>query len=141
MPKTCYTENCNNNVFSNNRCLRCQHLRTDDKWLKSSKGKITPKVKESSLKPTTSKRIKPISDKKLEELKEYRLLRDAYMKNHDICEVKGCSRLAQDLHHKKPRAYYLCDTSIFMATCRQCHTKIESEDSWARENGYKLNHL
>lgn len=139
--KTCKANQCDNNVFSNLYCKFCQHLRTDDKWLKSSKGKITPKVKDNSLKPTKSKRIKPISDKKLEELKEYRLLRDAYMKNHEICEVKGCSRLSQDLHHKKPRAYYLCDTSIFMATCRQCHTKIESEDAWARENSYKLNHL
>ena len=141
MPRICYTENCNNNVFSNNRCKFCQHLRTDDKWLKSSKGKITPKVKDNILKPTTSKRIKPISDNKLDELKEYRLLRDAYMKNHEICEVKGCNRLANDLHHKKPRAYHLCDVNIYMSVCRRCHIKIESEDAWARENGYKLNHL
>lgn len=138
MPKTCYTENCNNNVFSNNRCLRCQNSRTDDKWLKSSKGKITPKVKESSLKPTKSKRIKPISDKQLIRLAEYRLLRDEYMKNHEICEVKGCSRLAQDLHHSRSREYYLNDVKVFLAVCRLCHTRIHSEDKWARDNGYLL---
>jgi hypothetical protein len=77
----------------------------------------------------------------LSKLKEYRVLRDEYMRSNTICEVDGCGRLADDMHHKKPRAYHLCDVSIFMAVCRSCHTRIESDDIWARSKGYKLNHL
>jgi hypothetical protein len=77
----------------------------------------------------------------LGKLKEYRMLRDAYMSGNPICEVSGCGRVANDLHHRKPRAHHLCDVSIFMAVCRGCHTKIESDDIWARSKGYKLNHL
>ena len=84
MSKTCYTENCNNNVFSNNRCLRCQHLRTDDKWLKSSKGKITPKVKESSLKPIKSKQIKPKIRKPTGELQ---LFLKRYSECKGLCQI------------------------------------------------------
>ena len=141
MAKICLTDSCFNPVFSHNRCKFCQNSRTDDKWLKSSKGKITPKVKESTLKPPKSKRIKPISDKQLVRLAEYRLLRDAYMKNHEICEVKGCNRLAQDLHHSRSREYYLNDVKVFLAVCRLCHTRIHSEDKWARDNGYLLNSI
>jgi hypothetical protein len=85
--------------------------------------------------------IKPISDSQSKRLAEYRKVRDEFMKTKNVCEVFGCYNKPTDLHHKKPRAYHLCDVSIFMAVCRPCHTKIESEDSWARENGYKLNHL
>lgn len=87
--------------------------------------------------------IAPISEKKAKELVEYRKLRDEYMKAHRVCEVKSevCTGKSEDLHHRKPRAYHLTDVSVFLATCRQCHEKIERDDSWARKKGFKLNHL
>lgn len=88
-------------------------------------------------------KIRPISDKKQKELAEYRKLRDKYMKEHPYCEVGSgvCTSKATDLHHKKPRAYHLLDVSVYMAVCRSCHMAIERDDAWAREHGYKLNHL
>lgn len=85
------------------------------------------------------RRIKPISDKLAKELVEYRKLRDEYLKENPNCEICGYHKV--ELHHKKPRAYHLTDVSIFMSVCRKCHTRIENEDKWARDNGYKLNHL
>ena len=113
-------------------------------WLKIKASNEVSTTKPYNLSKTTkssAKRIKSVSDKMLGKLKEYRMLRDAYMSGNPICEVSGCGRVADDLHHRKPRAYHLCDVSIFMAVCRLCHTRIESDDTWARSKGYKLNHL
>lgn len=101
------------------------------------------KVKAKSAQKKKRSVIAPISEKKAKELVLYRKLRDEYMKAHPVCEVKSevCTGRSEDLHHKKPRAYYLTDVSVFMAVCRSCHEKIEREDSWAREKGFKLNHL
>ena len=133
MPKTCLTDNCNNPIFSHKFCKYCQHNRKDDKWLTTLEKR---KSVTTGLKSTKNTKIKSVSNKKLEELKQYRILRDEYMSNHTICEVKDCNRLAEDLHHSKNRAYYLCDVSVFKAVCRLCHTRIHSEDKWARDNGY-----
>lgn len=84
--------------------------------------------------------IKPVSDKKKKELVLYRKLRDEYMKKNPVCE--WCrAKLSSDLHHKKPRAYYLCDVSVFSALCRECHDRCEKDDAAARKAGFKLNHL
>jgi hypothetical protein len=84
--------------------------------------------------------IKSVSYKQHEKLKEYRILRDAYMEEHKLCEV--CTKYASnDLHHKCSRGKHLCNINTFMAVCRACHERIHREDSWARENGYLLSKL
>lgn len=82
------------------------------------------------------KQIAPVSTKQAKKLSEYRKLRDQYMAGHPRCEVCGC--VSTDLHHKKPRASYLCDVAVFMAVCRPCHDRIHSDDAWARSKGYLL---
>jgi homoserine trans-succinylase len=101
------------------------------------------KVKAKAVQKKKRSPIAPISEKKAKELVEYRRVRDEYMKTHPTCEVRSevCTGKSEDLHHKKPRAYHLMDVSVFMAVCRSCHQKIERDDKWARENGFKLNHL
>ena len=107
--------------------------------LLSKKGSDTNQKKKSRLKPISKGRIKKCSAKQAERLKEYRKVRDEYLREHPTCEI--CGKTPVELHHKKPRAYYLTDVSVFMSVCRSCHIRIESHDAWARENGYKLNHL
>lgn len=88
-------------------------------------------------------RIKPIGDKKMAEYAVYRPLRDKFLRENKFCEIKapGCTIKATQVHHKKPRAHYLCDVSIFAASCTNCNLYVESHDAWARERGFKLNHL
>lgn len=85
------------------------------------------------------KRNKPInrvSDKHREELKEYSKIRyDYFMLNH-FCEI--CGEAATDIHHKARRGKNLNNTETWMPVCRPCHTKIESNGKWARENGYLI---
>ena len=88
--------------------------------------------------------IAQFSAKKLKELAEYRPLRDKYLAEHPVCEAKVegvCIGGPTQLHHKKPRQFYLCDVSIFIAVCQACHDWIEPNDAEARERGFKLDHL
>ena len=46
---------------------------------------------------------------------------------------------ATDIHHKKGRENdLLVDTRYFMAICRLCHARIDTDPEWARSNGYTL---
>jgi len=116
-------------------CKDCSTL------LKSQGNISSPKQRSPSLSKVSSGKIKSVSDKRLLALKEYRVVRDKYLKENPICEVEGCNSRDVELHHKKPRAYHLCDVSVFMSVCRTCHLRIEASDNWARSKGYKLNHL
>ena len=104
---------------------------------KSAPKQESSKTKQTKTSPKKKKPISPISEKKSKEYVLYRKLRDEFMKDKNMCEICG-KRPATDLHHKVSRRYALCDTSIFMATCRYCNDRCEWDDSWARENGYKL---
>jgi hypothetical protein len=86
--------------------------------------------------------IKKVSDKRKSENKEYTKLRKLFLAEYTICQVKGCKELPTEVHHKKGRiGKLLTDTSYFLGVCRECHSKIELEPLWAKENGYSLNRL
>lgn len=121
MPKTCEASNCDNPRFGKGYCKWHQYLRTDKK----------PKQKSYNS-------FKPISDKRTEELAIYRPLRDKYLAEHPVCEVKDCNNSTTNLHHKNGRlGKMVYNTAYFMACCHLCHPKrIHENPEWARENGY-----
>jgi hypothetical protein len=96
------------------------------------KGKLEKKKK--------PKRIPAFSDKKLEQHKEYRILRDKYLSEHPICEVHDCNKPTTNLHHKKGRiGDLLCNVNYFMACCSTCHPqRIHENPKWAREHNYLI---
>lgn len=97
------------------------------------------RAKERAKKETKKKKtIKRVSDKLKNNLEEYKLLRDEYLKNNPICEVKDCFKPTTNLHHKAGReGDLLCDTKYFMACCETCHPKrIHENPIWAEKNGY-----
>jgi len=92
-------------------------------------------------KPDTSPRtrIKKVSEKMNSRLVVYRNIRKQYLDSHVCCEVLGCYNPATDIHHKKGRENdLLVDTRYFMAICRLCHARIDTDPEWARSNGYTL---
>ncbi len=131
--KTCLHPDCNFSVFSHLYCRMHQSDRTDSKYK-------PPSFKKVAL-PKPKKWIAPISEKHALELKDYRVIRDAYMAAHLNCEAQfeGCTGLSQDLHHSKGRGKYLCDVNYFKALCRACHTRCELEPDMAREKGFIVN--
>lgn len=97
------------------------------------------------LSPDEKKAEKPIakmSDKRKDQEKIYRKKAKAYLVAHPKCEVKGCNRVSEDLHHKAGRVGdLLTNEKYFMAVCRDHHTQIEQDPVWAKEQGYSISRL
>lgn len=83
------------------------------------------------------KPLSPISDKRKKQQAAYRVLREAYLKEHKVCEICGTPN-PTDIHHKGGRMEdKLNDFTNVMALCRPCHQRIHFESpQWARDNGY-----
>lgn len=80
--------------------------------------------------------LKPVSDKRQAQLREYTKLRRNFLKACPVCEVcqKGKS---WDIHHKAGRiGKRLLDQFYWLAVCRTCHDLIHSNPAWAREQGF-----
>lgn len=97
------------------------------------------------LAPEKEKKVKKISLKSVKRMAEERLYlkkKKEYLTAHIRCEVKGCNRVSEDVHHKKGRVgKLLYDERYFLAVCRDHHTLIECSPDWAIENGYSLKRL
>ena len=109
-------------------------FRTTDKY-------CSPECVENKPQKKSVAPIKPVSDKMTKELAKYRRLRSQYLEATPNCEVRGCNRAATDIHHRRSRGIYLCVVEYFLAVCRPCHLKIESEVIWAKEQGYSVDRL
>jgi len=124
VPKICTEEECENPVFGGEKCKFHQWKRADKKKPSGKK---------------TYQQFRPISINREKDYKIYRPKRDAYMKEHPVCEVEGCCKPSNDLHHKNGRnGARLYDETYFMAICRDHHIQIDNDTIWARENGYLI---
>lgn len=85
-------------------------------------------------------RIKPVSYKLAKKRREYKPLRDQHLIDNPFCQLqilcKGAP--ATEVHHVKPREFFLCDTTVFRSACRLCHDWIPTHDAEARERGFLL---
>jgi len=96
----------------------------------------TPLKNKTGFKKRSGK-LKAVSDSRKIKNEEYREVRKEYFeKVGGTCEV--CGGEATDIHHKSKRGKNLSVSSTFMAVCRACHTKIETNRAWAREMGYLI---
>lgn len=87
-------------------------------------------------------RIANRSKKRAAQEREYIKLRDAYLLEHPICEVKQCSAPATGVHHMAGRVgNLLTDTSKFLAVCMPHHLYIESHPIESKSMGYSLSRL
>lgn len=85
------------------------------------------------------KRIKPRSDKRVEQEKEYLIVRAEYLRNYAKCEVCEVAESTETHHICGRIGKRLTDKDFFLAVCRSCHQKIELNPDWARQKGYILN--
>lgn len=87
-------------------------------------------------------RIKPVSDKQAERLKEYRKVRDEYMATYLVCEFPECQNKSQDLHHGAGRiGDLLTNTKYFVALCRMHHQWAECNPEEAKKLGISFSRL
>lgn len=87
-------------------------------------------------------RISIRSVKRMAEERLYAKKKKEYLIDHIRCEIKGCNRVSEDIHHKKGRVgKLLFNEKYFMAVCREHHTEIESSPEMSIKNGYSLKRL
>lgn len=109
-----------------------------------------------------NKRLSPVSPRRKLELSTYARARSQYLAEHPFCQASiiihnldeqeviangGHSPAtpyhrgydvprSTEIHHMgKRRGAMLYDKSKFLAVCRAMHERIESNKSWARDNG------
>jgi hypothetical protein len=77
-----------------------------------------------------------------EQEKEYLKLKKQFLKDHPVCQVKGCTKKACDVHHQKGRlGALLTNMTYFLGVCRGHHKTIEQNPRWSREQGYSVSRL
>ena len=81
-------------------------------------------------------RLKPISNKRRTQLRDYYILRKDFLRQNPVCEI--CKRNKPwDVHHQKGRnGRLLLNDFYWLAVCRGCHDLIHEHPAWAREQGY-----
>ena len=125
-------------IKTTKKCKTCgkefKIFRTTDKY-------CSPECVENKPQKKSVAPIKPVSDKMTKELAKYRRLRSQYLEATPTCEVRGCNRVATEIHHRRGRLQYLCVVEYFLAVCRPCHQHIEMNVDWSKENGYSVNRL
>lgn len=91
------------------------------------------------------KETKPIpvrSEKMKSEMKGYKKEAAQFLKENPKCQVSGCTKKSEHVHHKAGRiGKNLTDKKNWLAVCPQHHTKIETDVIWAKENGYSISRL
>lgn len=92
--------------------------------------------------PSPNKQIAKFSNKSLDHLKRYRILRDKYLEDNPICQYPGCKSREVTLHHLKGRiGAYLTDKRFFSALCWPHHQYIETHPEHAKKLGLSLSRL
>lgn len=95
-------------------------------------------------------RLNQVSAKRAKALKEYYILRRAYLEKNPWCEagtvitraklpesysVPRCTVRATQIHHTKRRGPHLNDVDSFCGCCADCHRWIETHTQKSRELG------
>lgn len=102
------------------------------------------KLPQKEVKVKKKTRIKPKSDKRAEEDKEYAKLRKEYLSIHKDCEMcsendetNGINK-ATEIHHRMRRSSkkLRLDTNQWFASCRMCNSRIEEEPAWGKKHGF-----
>jgi 5-methylcytosine-specific restriction endonuclease McrA len=107
--------------------------------------KSTPvKLCKSCYQKSYSKPIKKVSDKHKETLKEYKVVKEEFLKKYTTCQIKLSPDCTYDkgiaIHHiigKSSKELYL-DKNNFIACCNPCNLHLELFPNEAYEKGFKL---
>jgi hypothetical protein len=87
-------------------------------------------------------KISPVSKNREAALAKYRRLRDAYFKEHPICEFPGCTSKQITLHHKRGRiGAFLTDKRHFCSLCHKHHTWVNENNAEAFKLGLVASRL
>lgn len=130
---------CQKCYWSHRGLLKKESLKTPENDQKDEEPKTEPPKTENTKQRS---RIAPVSAKRLDALKTYRRARDAYFKEHPVCEFPGCTSRNITLHHKRGRVgAFLTDKRWFCSLCQKHHTWVEEHPKEAQKMQLSLKRL
>lgn len=130
---------------------QCRHPTCGETCRRPQKPKKNYQLKRTAIVAKPYK-IKPVSDKRTKQNKEYKALKEKIIDPWDECEIKSpvCGGKAIVLHHSNGRENErLLNVEDIMKSCAECNLWIETSQGtkWAYDNGkkkhkhYKANNL
>jgi len=113
-----------------------------DTWLCATHSAEKRKAAKKELKVKIVKPIRKVSVRKAKELDEYAILKKEFLETKNACEIRlpGCFLSSYEVHHCSMSDKDFLNTETWLAVCRRCHSRLETEMSAEerREKGYLI---
>lgn len=112
--------NCDNPIIENKELQLCASCNLERR-----------KAERNSKKVKVVHQVKKVSESKAAELKEYAILKKQFLETKMACEIRlpGCFMNSFEVHHCSISESNFLNTNTWLAVCRNCHSKIETEMS------------
>jgi len=110
-------------------CIECDNPIVEFNGLCASCNHAHRKAERDSKKVKVIHTPKKVSESKAAELKEYAKLKKHFLETKMACEIRlpGCFLSSFEVHHCSKSESNFLNTNTWMAVCRNCHRKIETE--------------
>lgn len=112
-------------------CIECGSTPVEFNGLCASCSAQKRKEERQAKKSKVAKPVNKVSEKKAAELKEYAKLKKEFLNHKMKCELvlPGCFVSSYEVHHTSLSEKNFLNTDTWMAICRSCHKKVETEMS------------
>lgn len=83
--------------------------------------------------------VKKITEKRAKQNREYLEMREQFLEQYPVCQVKDCQKKSAHVHHSKGRANdLLTNPEYFMAICEDHHNYYTEHSAEAIKEGYSI---
>lgn len=81
--------------------------------------------------------VKKITEKRAKQNREYLEMREQFLEQYPMCQIKDCTRKSTQIHHIQGRANdLLTNPENFLAICSTHHTHFTTNSAEAIKEGY-----
>lgn len=118
-------------------CIECDnpHVENQDTGLCASCGVAYRKAQR--VKVTAVRPVKKITEKRAKQNREYLGMREQFLDQYPMCQIKDCTRKSTQIHHIQGKANdLLTNPENFLAICDECHRTITEHSAEAIKEGY-----
>lgn len=111
-------------------------------WICATHNAEKRKAAKQELKVKVVKPIRKVSVRKAKELDEYAVLKKQFLETKGACEIRlpECFLSSYEVHHCSMSDKDFLNTETWLAVCRRCHSRLETEMSAEerQEKGYLI---
>lgn len=120
-------------------CIECDNPKVEnqDTGLCASCGAERRKAQRQARKTKVIVPVKKITEKRAKQNREYLEMREQFLEQYPVCQVKDCQNKATEIHHIQGRANdLLTNPENFLAICEAHHRHFTTNSAEALKEGY-----